>query len=324
MTNLFFLIAAPQVAALANYFRSVPSKWKSQLDQTANLKKLIQLFHRRFAVHGHPVNPEDRRPIIWNGQVGEHSCLREWDSKEDWHKVCPDINDQLDQESPNPGQPVEPCQGGQNGNPTKRQDGGGSCPVVPGGNGPGRNVNWNEGPSEPECKAEDHCGGEVCKGYYCDPNPKQPHPPDYYDPKDPENPHGPTKPEDIPKPIEPDEPDEPDEPEEPELGPMDPNNPECSKCSDDMGASTCLPAYHSCLINECWKNSHCTSCKFDCELLFEGGPDPTDPDSPECKECGDNLGASTCKPDDDDCLVKQCRNDETCFYCGLDCESLRG
>ncbi|KAF2686137.1 hypothetical protein K458DRAFT_335419, partial [Lentithecium fluviatile CBS 122367] len=121
--------AAPQVAALANYFRSVPSQWKSQLDKTANVKKLIQLFHRRFAVHGHPVNPTSRTPIILNGQVGGHSCLRERDSNEEWHKVCPDIKDQPDQEPSNPGQPVTPCQGGQNGNPAKRQDGGGSCPL---------------------------------------------------------------------------------------------------------------------------------------------------------------------------------------------------
>ncbi|KAJ6149057.1 hypothetical protein N7471_000256 [Penicillium samsonianum] len=35
-----------------------------------------------------------------------------------------------------------------------------------------------------------NCGGELCKGYYCDLHPEIPHPPDYYDPKDPKNPHG--------------------------------------------------------------------------------------------------------------------------------------
>ncbi|KAF1994463.1 hypothetical protein P154DRAFT_567311 [Amniculicola lignicola CBS 123094] len=315
--------ATPQVAALANYFRSVPSKWESQLDKTANLKKFIQLFHRRFAVHGHPVNPTDRNPIIWNGQVGEHSCLRDWDSTEEWHKVCPNINDDLEKEPVNPGQPVTPCQRGQNGNPTKRQNGGSSCPLIPGNNGPGKNINWQQGPSQPECTAQDHCGGKVCEGYYCNPNPKVLHPPDYYDPKDPDNPHGPTKPEDIPKPIEPNPSNPPTDPNKP-LGPMDPNNAECRQCGTDLGGSLCLPAYHSCLLNECWANSHCTACKFDCELLFIGGPDPTDPHSPECLECGDNLGSSNCPASDDECLVDQCLNDETCFYCKFDCNSLRG
>ncbi|KAF2828939.1 hypothetical protein CC86DRAFT_317913 [Ophiobolus disseminans] len=210
--------AAPQVAALANYFRSVPSKWKSQLGETANVKKLIQLFHRRFAVPGPPVNPTGRNPIIWNGQVGKNSCLRDWDSTEDWHKVCPNINDQLDQEPSDPGQPVTPCGSGQNGNPAKRQDGGGSCPLVPGGNGPGKDVDWRNGPSKPVCNAKDNCGGEVCKGYYCTPRPKFPHPPDYYDPKDPDNPHGQPKPSPTPTPTptptpKPDNPDpEPDNP----------------------------------------------------------------------------------------------------------------
>jgi hypothetical protein len=100
---------------------------------------------------------------------------------------------------------------------------------------------------------------------------------------------------------------------------MDPNNPECNKCKDDLGSSMCLPAYHSCLIGQCWENSHCTACNYDCRLLFVGGPDPTDPNSVECKECGDNLGASNCPASDSKCLVNQCFADETCFYCGIDC-----
>ncbi|KAL4922566.1 hypothetical protein BDW62DRAFT_196572 [Aspergillus aurantiobrunneus] len=94
--------AAPQVAALASYYRAVTSPWRSQLSNTSNVKKLIQLFARRFAVR-YPANtpddqkakPKDRRPIIWNGQVGEHSCLSEYWSTENWAKVCPTINDNL-------------------------------------------------------------------------------------------------------------------------------------------------------------------------------------------------------------------------------------
>ncbi|KAL4864546.1 peptidase S8/S53 domain-containing protein [Aspergillus spectabilis] len=194
--------SAPQVAALASYFRAVPSRWQSQLDKPSNVKKLIQLFARRFAVNK-PVDPGDRRPIIWNGQAGEHSCLRDYGSKEDWAKVCPTIQENLEDESPNPGEPVEPCTAGQSSsnNPVRRQSGGGgsgSCPLIPGDKGPGKNINWDEGPSGPECTSDDHCGGEVCKGYYCDPHPKISHPPDYYDPKDPKNPHG--QPSTAPKP----------------------------------------------------------------------------------------------------------------------------
>ncbi|KAJ5962460.1 hypothetical protein N7501_007401 [Penicillium viridicatum] len=115
--------AAPQVAALANYFRSVPSPWQSQLSKTSNVKKLIQLFARRFAVHSHNVDPAGRRPIIWNGQVGEHSCLRDYRSKEDWAKVCPSIQDSLEDQPMNPGEPVEPCGAGQSGNPPKNPHG---------------------------------------------------------------------------------------------------------------------------------------------------------------------------------------------------------
>ncbi|KAL4930991.1 uncharacterized protein BDV17DRAFT_297485 [Aspergillus undulatus] len=187
--------ASPQVAALASYFRAVPSRWQSQLNRPANVKKLIQLFARRFAVHGENVELAERRPIIWNGQVGEHSCLRDPGSSEDWAQACPTIQDNLEDEPVNPGQPVEPCGPGQNGNPARRrrQDGGGgggSCPHIPGDNGPGKRIDWEEGPSAPECGSDDNCGGELCKGYYCDPDPEISHPPDYYDPKDPQNPHG--------------------------------------------------------------------------------------------------------------------------------------
>jgi hypothetical protein len=168
----------------------VPSPWQSQLSKTSNVKKLIQLFARCFAVHSHNVDPADRRPIIWNGQVGEHSCLRDYGSKEDWAKVCPNIQDSLEDEPMNPGEPVEPCGAGQSGNLVKRRRNGGSCPVIPNDNGPGKNIDWEDGASEPECNGDDHCGGELCKWYYCDPNPKISHPPDYYDPKGPKNPHG--------------------------------------------------------------------------------------------------------------------------------------
>lgn len=202
--------AAPQVAALAAYFRALSSPWHSQLSSPSNVKKLTQLFARRFAVRHHPVATEGMRPVIWNGQVGEHSCLSEYAAKgkEDWANVCPTIKDDLADELPNPRESVGSCSFGQTGSSAKprRQsagDGGGSCPHVPGSSGPGKTIDWEEGPSAPECAADDHCGGgELCKGYYCDPDPEIPHPPDYYDPKDPENPHGqPAPPLEEPEPT---------------------------------------------------------------------------------------------------------------------------
>ncbi|CEL01964.1 hypothetical protein ASPCAL01540 [Aspergillus calidoustus] len=207
--------SAPQVAALANYFRAVPSRWQSQLNKPANIKKLIQLFARRFAVahYGNTpeVKPEERRPIIWNGRVGEHSCLRDFGSEEEWAKVYPSIKDNLEDEPENPGQPVDPCGAGQNGSPARRrrQDGGAgggsSCPYIPGDNNrrPGKTIDWEEGPSAPECGSNNNYGGELCKGYYYDPDPEVPHPPDCYDPKDPENPHGQPPPEEEEPPTEP-------------------------------------------------------------------------------------------------------------------------
>lgn len=175
LTNISCLlyVAAPQVAALAAYFRALSSPWQSQLSSPSNVKKLIQLFTRRFAVHHHPVATEDMRPVIWNGQVGEHSCLSEYAAKgkEDWVNVCPTIKDDLADELPNPGESVGSCSPGQTGSSAKRRrqsagDGGGSCPHVPGSSGPGKTIDWEEGPSAPECAADDHCGGELCKGYY--------------------------------------------------------------------------------------------------------------------------------------------------------------
>ncbi|KAL4993274.1 hypothetical protein BDV10DRAFT_199829 [Aspergillus recurvatus] len=183
-----------QAAALAAYFRAVPSRWRDQLIRPANVNKLIQLFARRFAIDGVNVNPEARRRVIWNGQVGEHSCLLEYGSNKPWAQACPIIQDNFENESVNPGQSVEPCDAGQNGNSARRRrqfgGGGGSCPHTPGDNGPGKNIDWEEGPSAPECGSGDNCGEELCTGYCCDPDPENPHPPDYYDPKDPQNHHG--------------------------------------------------------------------------------------------------------------------------------------
>ncbi|KAL9007403.1 MAG: hypothetical protein Q9180_009666, partial [Flavoplaca navasiana] len=48
-------------------------------------------------------------------------------------------------------------------------------------------------------------------------------------------------------------------------------------------------------------------------------PEP-DMESEVCKECGSNLGASDCGADDNQCLVDQCKNDEKCTECKMDCD----
>lgn len=42
--------------------------------------------------------------------------------------------------------------------------------------------------------------------------------------------------------------------------------------------------------------------------------------SPECTSCTNNLGASNCSADDDQCLVNQCKSDTDCQKCGINCD----
>ncbi|KAM0254537.1 hypothetical protein ACHAQJ_006697 [Trichoderma viride] len=178
--------AAPQVAALAAYFRSLPSPWQEKLREPSNVKKMIQIFHRRFLIEGVSVALETRRPVIWNGQVGEKSCITDFLTKEDWDKdkVCPDIDIDFDKVPDGLGEPVSPCKS--DGSATKRQDGGGGyCPILPGDDGAlSKTIEWDQGSDSPKCVAGDSCGGRLCTGYYCTSDPKGP-PPDFRDPKDP-------------------------------------------------------------------------------------------------------------------------------------------
>lgn len=43
------------------------------------------------------------------------------------------------------------------------------------------------------------------------------------------------------------------------------------------------------------------------------------PDSDACVTCGSNLGASSCKPDDGQCLTDQCNSDDSCKQCQINC-----
>ncbi|KAI0400578.1 hypothetical protein F4802DRAFT_601860 [Xylaria palmicola] len=56
-----------------------------------------------------------------------------------------------------------------------RQNEGESCPLLPGDDGQWHTIDFTDGP---------RCGGDLCTGFYCTPNPTGV-PPDYRDPKDP-------------------------------------------------------------------------------------------------------------------------------------------
>ena len=48
---------------------------------------------------------------------------------------------------------------------------------------------------------------------------------------------------------------------------------------------------------------------------------PVDTNSPDYTECTDNLGASSCPWDDNQCLVDQCKADSHCKASNIDCDS---
>ena len=49
-----------------------------------------------------------------------------------------------------------------------------------------------------------------------------------------------------------------------------------------------------------------------------------DVDSPLCQVCGSDLGASDCKPEDNQCPLDQCHSDPNCQKCGVDCTTYIG
>jgi hypothetical protein len=53
-------------------------------------------------------------------------------------------------------------------------------------------------------------------------------------------------------------------------------------------------------------------------------PLPSGPNlsSPACIACTNNLGASSCGPSDNNCLLNQCLNDTNCQKCGIDCTTV--
>lgn len=192
-------VAAPQVAALAAYWRSLDTKWKTQLEDPANVKKLIQLFHRRYGFFN-PQNGKSyqisarSKPVIWNGQVKDKNCLIHYDTRDTWDattKACPEIPDDLSTLSDNPGEPVDcnntPANPPASSKHKRQSNSGGSCPLNPGGGSDAdKSISYKPGPTpSPTCGAGgNRCGGSLCTGFYCSPRPTG-IPPDFMDPKDP-------------------------------------------------------------------------------------------------------------------------------------------
>jgi hypothetical protein len=213
------LIAAPQVAGLVAYLRGLPgsAEQKARFAKPADVKRWIEKLSRPVQVGGDkknnlngvpavkwktdpPTEGQEIVSMVWNGQVGDHSCLLD-DSVDE----CPtlDIND------PDPvgGDPScnAPGTGTGSGSGARRRDQAAvngtldddnstsfngtaegsmelfgraaACPISP--QGPTKTVSIRSGSPSPTCSG-DHCG-KLCRGFYCNLRTLSPgvHPPDF-------------------------------------------------------------------------------------------------------------------------------------------------
>lgn len=226
---------------------------------------MIRLLHRRFAVKNYKgyMTPKDRKPVIWNGQVGANSCIADYDTKDTWDKgkVCPTIDKDLDNHSLTDGQTVGECDADVDGNPNrKRQEAGGSCPYIPGdgsGGGGGQTVSFTDGPTAaPTCVSGTGCGGHLCTGFYCVANPTGV-PPSYMDPKDPKS-RGPVPTKTVTS---------------PETGPTD----DCDDGCKVTNGNAC-----TCNENGCDEDSPACCANRTCPTCYCSGAHGCSADSPAC------------------------------------------
>ena len=173
-------LAAPLVAGIAAYLRSLDSRWKVDLQDPRLLKALIKRLERRLQVDPYefpspmPLPPgrgDIKVKTAWNGQVYDKSCLLHTQSAGGdgfpGDFLCPDINEIYQPNADRIG--FGPAQGS-----------GGAA------------IQYQPGPAGPLCtnapklarRADTDTCGKLCTGFYCEPNPTG-HPPDYYDPEDP-------------------------------------------------------------------------------------------------------------------------------------------
>ncbi|ETS73701.1 hypothetical protein PFICI_14647 [Pestalotiopsis fici W106-1] len=183
--------AAPQVAAVAGYYKGLPSDWQGQLNAADSsgpkaVKNMIRAFEREIIPPRLvSVGSGEKRALIWNGMDGDINCLLGGDSTS-----CPELPTDINDYTP-------PADCGQaavfaellprivKGNETmfaKRQSGG-SCTLP--ADGGGGQITLTTGPAVgPTCANPDGCGGHICSGFWCAPAPTG-YPPGYQDPKDP-------------------------------------------------------------------------------------------------------------------------------------------
>ncbi|KAK8050893.1 hypothetical protein PG993_002278 [Apiospora rasikravindrae] len=196
--------AAPQVAGIAAYLRSLPGPFHQPLKDPANVKKMISVLSHRYNImlddgSIFQLDPWNQRPVAWNGQVTytnhtsgrpeTKNCLTDWDTRLawDWRGSCKGLDPNM--ANMGPGQPVTGC--ATRYMPKHRRDGESgdnldSCPVDPMEPGAHSLTFSSASVAQPTCSAAGGCGGTVCSGYYCAAHPTEP-PPDHHDPQDPNN-----------------------------------------------------------------------------------------------------------------------------------------
>ncbi|KAK7957345.1 alkaline serine protease Alp1 [Apiospora aurea] len=219
--NLYFQFngtswAAPQVAGVIAYLRSLPGPFRKPLREPKNVKKMVQFLARRYDVLDFdgtpvPVRYRDKRPVLWNGhvqvwdyanqRVTTYNCLKDWDTRQGWdfNGACEGLDP--DMKNMGSGESVQACNApaGPSRKKLRRDDSddydyddefdSDSCPLDPDNPyDPGASsITFSSASvAQPTCTAAGGCGGTVCSGYYCAPSPSGT-PPDHQDPQDPVN-----------------------------------------------------------------------------------------------------------------------------------------
>ncbi|KAL2198358.1 pectate lyase superfamily protein-domain-containing protein, partial [Corynascus similis CBS 632.67] len=186
-------LAAPLVAGTIAYWRGLKipesSGWAAELQDPANVKKLVHYMHRKLEYPSFRIENEgelptrigprrSRYPFLWTGRVKGGDCL-----VDPTLEGCPP--DMAGKKIADMQPRGADCAAGSARRSSKRQDGD-SCPLVlnPGSgdsSGEGGSITYARGTPSPTCVSG--CG-TTCSGYYCVPQPTG-MPPDYWDPEDP-------------------------------------------------------------------------------------------------------------------------------------------
>ncbi|KAI1325288.1 glycoside hydrolase family 55 protein [Xylariaceae sp. FL0255] len=190
-------LAAGAVSGIAAYLRSLDSPFKEALQDPANVKIMIAFLAHRYLTLQQGgsdiinVDLADLRPVAWNGQVTinssgvitSHSCLSDYDTISSWDTInaCSGLNPNMFEMGP--GEDTGSC--GADDQVAARDDGG-TCPSLSVTNGAPTITFASMSTPSPTCTEATGCGGTICTGFYCTPNPTGV-PPDYMDPQDPNN-----------------------------------------------------------------------------------------------------------------------------------------